>query len=150
MKNKEKYAKEIIEIACRGDDFAFDKNSHKVASCGCVNCSDCLFYKSGCIEERTNWSESEYVELPVISKSDRAFLEYIDNDLKYIARDNNDSLYVYSEKPNKSDTLWKTKSGFKYRRIDCFIIDFPMIKWSDKEPWLIEDLKKVEVVEEYK
>lgn len=59
MKNKEKYAKEIIDIACRGDDFAFDKNSHMVASCGCVNCYDCLFYKSGCIEERINWSESE-------------------------------------------------------------------------------------------
>lgn len=52
MKNKEKYAKEIIDIACRGDDFAFDKNSHIVASCGCVNCHNCLFYKSGCIEEK--------------------------------------------------------------------------------------------------
>lgn len=148
MKNKEKYAKEIIDIACRGDDFAFDKNSHMVVSCGCVNCYDCLFYKSGCIEERINWSESEYVELPVISKSDRAFLEYLDNDLKYIARNNNASLYVYRGKPNKSDTFWKTKL-LNYRRIDGFIVDFPMVKWSDEEPWLIEDLKKLEVVEEY-
>ena len=28
-------------------------------------------------------------------------------------------------------------------------IDFPMVKWSDGKPWLIEDLKKLEVVEEY-
>ena len=24
-----------------------------------------------------------------------------------------------------------------------------MVKWSDSEPWLIENLKKLEVVEEY-
>lgn len=30
-----------------------------------------------------------------------------------------------------------------------FNVDFPIVKWSDKEPWLIEDLKKLEVVEEY-
>ena len=28
-------------------------------------------------------------------------------------------------------------------------IEFPMVKWEDDEPWLIEDLKKLEVVEEY-
>lgn len=59
----------------RGYDFAFDKNSHMVVSCGCVNCYDCLFYKSGCVEERINWSESEYIERPVISKRDKAFQE---------------------------------------------------------------------------
>lgn len=30
-----------------------------------------------------------------------------------------------------------------------FNVDFPMIKWSDEEPWMIEDLKKLEVVDEY-
>lgn len=29
-------------------------------------------------------------------------------------------------------------------------IDFPMIKWEDDKPWLIDDLKKLEVVEGYK
>ena len=28
-------------------------------------------------------------------------------------------------------------------------VDFPMVKWSDSEPWLIEDLKKLEVVDSY-
>lgn len=148
MKNKEKYAKEIIDIACRGDDFAFDKNSHMVAPCGCVNCSDCLFYKSGCIEERANWSESEYVEIPVISKSDRAFLEYIDKRYEYIVRDKKDQLYVYGEKPYKYDRFW-TSSGRCFCLNDRINVDFSMVKWSDKEPWSIEDLKKLEVVEEY-
>ena len=30
-----------------------------------------------------------------------------------------------------------------------FDVYFPMVKWSDDSPWLIEDLKKLEVVEEY-
>lgn len=41
------------------------------------------------------------------------------------------------------------KNKEKYLCFDCFIIDFPMVKWSDSEPWLIEDLKKLEVVEDY-
>lgn len=28
-------------------------------------------------------------------------------------------------------------------------VDLPMIKWEDDKPWLIEELKKLEVVEEY-
>lgn len=28
-------------------------------------------------------------------------------------------------------------------------VAFPMIKWEDDKPWLIDDLKKLEVVEEY-
>lgn len=30
-----------------------------------------------------------------------------------------------------------------------YTVDFPMIKWEDSEPWKIDDLKKLEVVEEY-
>lgn len=33
--------------------------------------------------------------------------------------------------------------------LDSLNIDLPMIKWSDDKAWLIEDLKKLEVVEEY-
>lgn len=31
----------------------------------------------------------------------------------------------------------------------CVNVAFPMIKWEDDKPWLIDDLKKLEVVEEY-
>lgn len=149
MKNKEKYAKEIIEIACSGDSIAIIKETGRIVSCDGNECSLCLFRDYDCKEKTREWAESEYVEKPVISKRDRAFLEYLGNDLKYIARDNNTSLYAYREKPNKSDTLWKTKPGLKYLCVDGFIVVFPMVKWSDEEPWLIEDLKKLEVVDEY-
>lgn len=148
MKNKEKYAKEIIEIACSGDSIAIIKESGHIVSCNGVECNLCLFDDEDCRKKTRAWAESEYIEKPVISKKDRVFLEYLSNDLKYIARDNNTSLYAYREKPSKSDTLWKTKPSLNLC-VDGFIIDFPMVKWKDDKPWFIEDLKKLEVVEEY-
>ena len=94
--------------------------------------------------------QTEYVERPVISKSDRMFLDYIKEEYKYIARDQSGKLYAYNSKPykNKNCKLWCSSNGFVSYHMDCNI-DFPMIKWSDEEPWLIDDLKKLEVVEEY-
>ena len=43
MKNKEKYSKKIVELACDGNCIAVDKNSGKVDSCICIPCRNCLF-----------------------------------------------------------------------------------------------------------
>ena len=76
MKNKEKYAKEIIDIACKGHRFVIDKNTNAVADCCDTPCTTCLFSEmNDCEEARRQWAESEYIEKPVISKRDRTFLE---------------------------------------------------------------------------
>lgn len=153
MKNKEKFAKEIIEIACDCCILGVNKNTGKPKKCSVLDCDKCLFSRSKirCDSRKKlrEWAESEYIEKPVISKRDRAFLEYLVDDYIYIARDNDTSLCAYNAKPSKSCILWKPKLGEKYLSFGCFIIDFPMVKWSDSEPWLIEDLKKLEVVEDY-
>lgn len=149
MKNKEKYAKEIIDIACSGDRIAVIGKSGRIVSCGSILCSKCLFSYYDCRKKTREWAESEYIEKPVISKRDIEFLEYLDKKYEYIARNEDTSLYAYNTKPSKSCILWKPKLCEKYLCFDCFIIDFPMVKWSDSEPWIIEDLKKLEVVEEY-
>lgn len=64
MKNKEKYAKEILEIACSGSSIAFDKTTNKVVPCNGLCCSNCLFGHN-CDEAIKEWCESEYVEPPV-------------------------------------------------------------------------------------
>ncbi len=146
MKNKEKYA---VEIACKGGYIGVDKHTGVVRSCFALICCECLFNASrNCDKARANWAESEYVELPVISKRDRAFLDYIDSDLKYIARDCAGVLYVYEYIPHKVNNMWISDSGTINPMIR-FCVRFPMIKWGDDEPWLIEDLKKLEVVEAY-
>lgn len=64
MKNKEKYAKEILEIACSGCGFAFNKTTNIVVPCKSLSCSDCLF-EHGCGKAIKKWCESEYIEPPV-------------------------------------------------------------------------------------
>ena len=51
MKNKEKYAKEIIELACDGYSIAIDKKSGRIAPCGASCCADCLFCEFDCHEK---------------------------------------------------------------------------------------------------
>lgn len=150
MKNKEKFAKEIVEIVFDGSDIAVDKATGKPVHCENIGCPDCMFNEKICSTALKKWAESEYIGKQVISKRDRAFLEYLKEEYRYIARDDNGDLFAYIVKPNKNEVFTCWGSG----RANCtinryFNIDFPMVKWSDSEPWLIEDLKKLEVVEDY-
>lgn len=94
------------------------------------------------------WAESEYIETAKISKKDRAFLDYLKG-YKCVARDDDGKLYAYISIPKKllDCPCWGTDDDCKsLARLD---IDFPMVKWSDAEPWKIEDLKDLEVCEKY-
>lgn len=152
MKNKEKFAKEITEIACSGSCLSVNKATGKPTKCVDISCEECLRHdeRNICGQKLLRqWAESEYIEKPVISKKDRAFLDYLDKRFKYIARDEETLLDVYSMKPSKGVDFLVRKSGDYFCFYDYIDIDFPMVKWEDEEPWLIEDLKKLEVVEEY-
>lgn len=149
MKNKEKYAKEIMEIACSGNNIAVIKKSGSIASCDSTNCNLCLFRDGNCKKNVREWAESEYIEKPVISKRDRAFLEYLDTIINYITRDADGALFVHISKPHKLIDGWEGSRCEAYKSLRFFELDFPMVKWEDDEPWLIEDLKKLEAVEDY-
>lgn len=149
-KNKEKYSKKIVEIACDGNGIAVDKHSGTVDSCLCIPCRNCLFNDSkDCDKGRREWAESEYIEKPVISKKDKVFLEYVKEEYKCIARNKNGELFLYRLTPYKEEGVM----NWIGRNCSClhlkYNVDLPMVKWSDEEPWLIEDLKKLEVVENY-
>lgn len=146
MKNREKFAKEILDIACSGSTIAmnFDR---KLVSCNGFTCDKCLFNSDNyenCDMNIQKWCESEYVEKPKISESDRQFLNYLPEKYKYIARDRNNFLYAYDSKVEKNDKCWIGASFYTTMDIAAFKISFPMVKWEDEEPWLIEDLKKLE------
>lgn len=148
MKNKERYAKEIIEIACNGDSIAIAKDG-RIAPCCSINCAKCLFCATECKGNVREWAESECIEKSVISKRDKTFLECIGEGIKYITRDMDGFLSVYGIKPHKLIDCWESGGIELNKSLAFFKLNLPMVKWSDKEPWLIEDLKKLEVVEEY-
>lgn len=147
MKNREKFAKEILDIACKGNTITVTKDN-KVVCCDDIKCEQCLFYKtndygSHCDDEALmRWSESEYVERPTITSREKNFLDLLLPNYKYIAREKNGFLLVYTEKPIKILETWGLANC---ALMNMFDIKFDFIKWEDKEPWRIEDLKKLEV-----
>ena len=75
---------------------------------------------------------------------ERQILGYLIYRFKYIARDKDDSLYVYNQEPEKCSNGWEIdeyKVGVsKMDNITVFDLLFPMVKWSDEEPTLISEL----------
>lgn len=149
MKNKEKYAERVLTLACYEGSFGVYEKTGEMERCTKMHCTECLFYgkKETCHTSRRKWLESEYIEKPVISKRDRAFLEYIDKKFTYIARTRGGILRLFVVEPRKDGAIWK--NAYLSAELKLFTVDFPMVKWEDDKPWLIEDLKKLEVVEEY-
>lgn len=106
-------------------------------------------YTRGDLEEIANiWggnNHEEYIEKPKISRSDRTFLDYVPDDYKYMARDEDGRLFIYKERPRKGREIWLYYT--ELFGIHNAKVRFPMVKWEDEEPWLIEDLKKLEVTQ---
>ncbi len=68
MLNKEKFAKEIIDIACRGQHIAV-VNEKPTTCYDIIDCKGCIFYNNNNRRCNNNaikeWANSEYVEPPV-------------------------------------------------------------------------------------
>ncbi len=75
---------------------------------------------------------------------EKNILGYLIHRFEYIARDKDDSLYVYNQEPEKHISGWEIDEyefGIsKMDNITVFDLLFPMIKWSDEEPTLISAL----------
>ena len=82
MLNKEKFKDEIVEIACKGYDFALKDGT--VVKCQDTDCWTCSFssHIDGvcCSVKRKNWANSEYEEYVDWSK--------VPVDTKILVRDN--------------------------------------------------------------
>lgn len=155
MKNREKFAKEILDIVCEGGSLAVTKDN-KVVNCDDVNCGQCLFYKTDDYGSYCDgnslyrWAESEFVEKHTIRSKEKKFLDALLPKWNYIARDSNTNLYIYPIKPTRLGKRWMLKNDYYFYKIakDVYGNMFDFIKWEDEEPWSIEDLKKLEVKDE--
>lgn len=66
MLNKEKFAKEIVEIAINGNSNKIAVVDGKPCICGNTMCHDCDFFNGGtCIKKLNEWANSEYKELVI-------------------------------------------------------------------------------------
>ena len=153
MKNREKFAKEILDIACKGGSIAVT-NFGDVVNCNDFLCELCMFDRyhnnKDCGSTLHKWSESEYIEKPIITSREKMFLDLLLPKYKYIARDGNtNKLFLYIDKPSKHSEYWLSEEKDVNRiRCDVFDVKLDFIKWEDEEPWSIEELKKLEVKDE--
>lgn len=77
MLNKEKYAKEIAEIAVNNETIALKDN--KPISCIKIKCIDCEQNVPGCgcsMKKLTEWANSEYKE-PILDESEKKYLKAV-------------------------------------------------------------------------
>ena len=67
MTNREKFAEQILDIACNGGSIAVNKVTSEPMRCQGTACKNCLFsFGNGdCRGARKKWANSEYVEPPV-------------------------------------------------------------------------------------
>ena len=156
MKNREKFAKEILNVACNGRLMAVTKDN-EVVCCDNINCESCMFESlvgrsQACSDRLREWAESEYVEKPTITSREKNFLDLIVSKWKYIARDKDKNLYVFDSLPSKGDNGWRSENILMcdycniFKKLFGDMFDF--IKFENEEPWSIEDLKKLEVKDE--
>ena len=158
MKNREKFAKEILDIACNGGSIAVTKEN-KIVYCSNISCESCMFdiecsrgcSDLGCSDLLRKWSESE-VEKPTITSKEKAFLGLILSKWKYLSRNEDKSLCVFDSLPIKGENGWYIENismcDYCYISQKLFGNMFNFIKWEDEKPWSIEDLKKLDVKDE--
>jgi len=68
MTNREKFAEQILDIACSSNKIAVDKKTMKPVSCRDIRCEYCYFRVKGnigCGDACKEWCESEYKEPPI-------------------------------------------------------------------------------------
>lgn len=87
MTNREKYAEQILDIACSGNLIAVNKETGKPVGCNIINCHECKFNcgyitcnaprehwcKSECVEPKIDWSKVP-VDTPILVRDHESAL----------------------------------------------------------------------------
>lgn len=142
MKNKEKYAIDIVDCYLNNVSFAFDKKHNRLCECHEIGCQDCAFDgKVPCDKARCDWAnaeykESKYKEPKIFTEREKAFIRLFP-EIKYIARDKWGKLFAYKDKPEKyedREEWFNCDDPDSFYEIHFWGLEFNSIKWEDEEP----------------
>ena len=105
-------------------------NSNGNNICGVVTCSECLKLSLVDLLE-------EYKEPVKLTRFEYEYLKVAkENEYNFIARDKNNNLYLYSNKPWKDEIYWY----YEDRITLVFVGLFKFVKWEDEKPYSIDEL----------
>ena len=88
------------------------------------------------------WERKEKSKI-VLTDDEKAILKNLSKEYKYIARDENGGLYIFTVKPKKNPygiQKWNTEFVKEYEIFTFYNHLFKFVKWEDEEPYSIEEL----------
>lgn len=140
MKNKEKFAKEILDIVCNGSNVALDRSTGSLQMCKGFLCNKCYFKPANypnstasCIENFAHWANSEYKGKKEFSEADKAYVRAMDK-LNWFARDKDGKVWGFVDCPLRNIDYWDTDRVGVFR-IDKFAsATFEPLSWDDEAP----------------
>lgn len=141
MTNYEYHYKDFIKVVASSLGF---KNGIPVA-CQDIECNECDLYEMACQDAALSWLLQEHNLKPKITRQEFEFLCALNPG--YIARDMDGELYWYIFKPVKGAYCWIRNGVITRLEHQAFNTEFSFITWDDPEPWSVEDLRKLEVIE---
>lgn len=71
MTNREKYAEQILDIACSGGSIAMSEETGELLDCADCGCLSCVFYypeSDECLQNLKKWANAEYSEKKPLGK----------------------------------------------------------------------------------
>lgn len=141
MKNLEKYYSEFMNKSHINVNCYWFKVIEGNEYCDNRFCAECghKFLK---------WLNEEYKEVK-LTEDEKIILKNMSEEYRYIARDKNDYLYIYRNKPERDNVAkaWRPYDEF-YIKFYMYNHLFQFIKWTDKKPYKIKELlENCEVVE---
>lgn len=78
-----------------------------------------------------------------ITSAEKVLLENVEKKYRYIARDHDSTLFLFEKKTIKEKWMWVRTTDSYTSSFTIYSHLFPMVKWEDEDPWLIEDLLKL-------
>nr|DAG30662.1 MAG TPA: hypothetical protein [Caudoviricetes sp.] len=127
MTNREKYAEQILDIACSGTRIAVKKNAMEPVPCQDIPCADCyLRLKKGsmCEDACKEWCESEYEEPSIdwskIPVDTPILVKYIENDewrRRYFAEFKDGVVYTWKDGKTSWSSLGFDKVDWEYAKL---------------------------------
>lgn len=152
MLNAKKYKNEI-----ESKNYRFGISDH-ITDCKSKDCTTCIFssqnnidegLKNTCTVRKVKWLLSEYEEHTKLTKLEFELLKYwYKQGYKYIARDRDNTLFIYKDKPSKLAECWANL--YHCSLDDNFRNLFEFVEWEDEEPTSIQEVLENCVVENIK
>lgn len=150
MLNAERFKEEINK---HNNEFGLADN---IVDCGTLGCRNCRFSRLNnsdgviimCSTRKVKWLLSEYEEHTKLTKLEFELLKFWHKQgYKYIARDRDNTLFIYKDKPSKLAEYWA--NIYHYSLDDNFRNLFEFVEWEDKEPTSIKEvLENCEVIDD--